>query len=189
MVWVLTAFVVSTAFNGLRRRIKSKTWPGCTDDDIPKDRDWRAWHTQLHATPSIKVHVYSEPPFNWLHPVSKLIHTGKVSTPHHTTQNRIYGLLSFHPITLNKQCDVCLTMQNCTSFTDKKIAAYPHFKHSDDCKQPTTMLPVINHHNNNNHTDYFARQAKKMPSSDPANATIFLIPAFVRYIYIQYIYI
>ena len=90
--------------------------------------------------------------------------------------------IAFHPKTLNKQSDVCLTMQKCTGFTDKRIAAYPHFKHSDDCKQPTTMLPVINHHNNNNHTDYFARQAKKMPSSDPANATIFLIPALVRLI-------
>ena len=71
---VLAAFVVMPALIGSHsnKRIgRHKIWPGCAEQDARKGhRDWHAWYKQQKSVPDIKVHVYREPPFNWLHPVS-----------------------------------------------------------------------------------------------------------------------
>ena len=67
---VLTTFVVIVAFVGSAINHKNR-WPGCTNKDTRVDhRDWRAWYKKLNNSGlDIKVHVYRDPPFNWLHPV------------------------------------------------------------------------------------------------------------------------
>ena len=49
-------------------------WPGCVGKlTRHAHRDWSAWYSTLLSNASvsdIKVHVYRDPPFNWLHPVS-----------------------------------------------------------------------------------------------------------------------
>ena len=49
-------------------------WPGCMGKlTRHAHRDWSAWYSTLLYNASvsdIKVHVYRDPPFNWLHPVS-----------------------------------------------------------------------------------------------------------------------
>ena len=49
-------------------------WPGCVGKlTRHAHRDWSAWYSTLLSNASvsdIKVHVYRDPPFSWLHPVS-----------------------------------------------------------------------------------------------------------------------
>ena len=58
-----------------RARNTARTiWPGCVGKlTRHAHRDWSAWYSTLLSNASvsdIKVHVYRDPPFNWLHPVS-----------------------------------------------------------------------------------------------------------------------
>ena len=71
---VLLALVVIAAF--------SRRWPGCAPRKGPPtdQRDWRAWYKNLKSWSDINVHVYREPPFNWLHPVSDECWTRRIKT-------------------------------------------------------------------------------------------------------------
>ena len=73
-----TAFVfILTLFGKIRKGNAWKTggpslWPGCVaKSERINHRDWFEWYKrQKTSAPDIKVHVYRDPPFNWLHPVS-----------------------------------------------------------------------------------------------------------------------
>ena len=64
-----TAFVFMTLLGNIR---KGNVWSGCVaKSERIYERDWFEWYgRQKTSAPDIKVHVYRDPPFNWLHPVS-----------------------------------------------------------------------------------------------------------------------
>ena len=70
---LLTTYFFVAAFIGSARN--QSRWPGCNnandpvhrENPIENHRNWHAWYKQR---PDVKVHVYRDPPFNWLHPVS-----------------------------------------------------------------------------------------------------------------------
>ena len=62
---VIAAFLGSATNHGLNHN----RWPGCDKAVHGRHRDWNAWYKQLNRS-GIRVHVYRDPPFNWLHPVS-----------------------------------------------------------------------------------------------------------------------